>query len=126
MNDEIPYKTKNVVVIKQTQSSPVKKFIKDYFGLFPMLGGVLGAGSVYLAAYGTSMAVDAGSTITKELSYLFNYGTLDGIGLKESIASIYSNAKSVSGQWGIGGAVGGQFLFYKFKTSIRKLMYGKR
>jgi len=87
----------------------LKKFIKEYYGLIPVVGGTVIAGAVGVVAYSVGFAQD----IAKEIQYIST--TQDFWG---GFWSLYSNASSVCGKYVIPGFIAGQALTYKLKKSV--------
>jgi len=87
----------------------VKKFLKEYFGVIPMSGGMLTAGIVGTTVF--LISVVAGSS--QGLNYMIN-----GKNPVDVITSLYQQASNVAGQYAIPGAAAGQFLTYRFKKSV--------
>jgi len=87
----------------------LKKFLKEYYGLVPTLGGTIVAGSVGVVAYSVGFAKD----FSKELQYIL--ATQDVWG---GISSLYNYASSVGGKYIIPAFFIGQVLSYKLKKSV--------
>ncbi|HKZ45705.1 MAG TPA: hypothetical protein VJ343_03295 [archaeon] len=87
----------------------LKKFLKEYNSLIPIVGGTIIAGAVGIAAYTIGFAQD----ISKEIQYISN--TKDVLG---GIWALYETASSVCGKYVIPGFVAGQALTYKLKKTI--------
>lgn len=87
----------------------LKKFLKEYYGLVPILGGAVIAGTAGVIAYTVGFAQD----LTREIQYISN--TQDVLG---GLFSLYDNASSVAGKYVIPGFIAGQALTYKLKRAI--------
>ena len=87
----------------------LKKFLKEYYGLIPVVGGTVIAGAVGVVAYSVGFAQD----IAKEIQYIST--TQDFWG---GFWLLYNNASSVCGKYVIPGFIAGQALTYKLKKSV--------
>jgi hypothetical protein len=87
----------------------IKKFLKEYYGLVPVIGGTLVAGAVGVIAYSVGMAQD----ISKEAQYISSSNDVLG-----GILSLYNNASLICGKYVMPGFVAGQALTYKFKKNL--------
>lgn len=95
----------------------VKKFLREYFGVIPVSGGLLTAGLVGTTAFIISLV--AGSS--QGLSYIAS-----GENPVDVIASLYQQASGVAGKYMMPGAFAGQLLTYKFKKSIESWFKKRR
>jgi hypothetical protein len=84
--------------IRPTNFQKIKKFLSEYFGLVPTLGGVAVAGAAGIVTYSIGMA----------------YGLYNGV----EVSSLYSYASTISGKFVIPSFLVGQFLTYRLKKSI--------
>ena len=82
----------------------IRKFLGEYYGLIPTLGGVAVAGVTGLVAYSIGLA----------------HGIYDG----QSISSLYTYASSISRKFVLPGFLVGQFLTYKLKKAIFSIFKG--
>jgi hypothetical protein len=87
----------------------LRKFLKEYYGLIPVVGGTIIAGAVGVVAYSVGLAQD----FSKEVQYISS--TNDVIG---GVFTLYNNASAVCGRYIMPGFLAGQFLTYKFKKSL--------
>ena len=90
----------------------LKKIIKEYYGVIPVVGGTVVAGAVGIVAYSAGFAQD----FLKEIQYIST--TQDFWG---GISSLYNNASVVCGKYVIPGFIAGQALTYRLKKSITSL-----
>lgn len=84
-------------------------FLRDYFGLLPLLGGTITAGVVGGAAFAIGLACDASKTAAQ---------VMGGVNPVDAINSLYNSAGNLAGQYVMPAGVAGQFLTYRFKKSI--------
>lgn len=95
----------------------VKKFLREYFGIIPVSGGLLTAGLVGTTTF--LISIVAGSS--QGLNYVVN-----GKNPADVIASLYQQAGDVAGMYMMPSAVAGQLLTYKLKKSITSLFKKKK
>lgn len=84
-------------------------FLKDYFGVVPLLGATLTAGAVCGAAFLVGLASDSSRTAAQ---------IIGGANAVDAISSLYQHAGNLAGQYAMPAGGVGQFLTYKFKRSI--------
>lgn len=94
----------------------VKKFLREYYGLIPMLGGTLVAGATGIIAYSIGFA----QGLTKEIQYITTTQDL------ERILTLYEYGSSVAGKYILPGFVVGQALTYKLKKSLLSIFEKRR
>lgn len=87
----------------------LKKFLKEYYGLVPILGGTVIAGTAGLIAYSVGFAQD----LTKEIQYISTTQDIWG-----GVLSLYDNGSSIAGKYVIPGFIAGQALTYKLKKAL--------
>ena len=87
----------------------IKKFLREYFGLIPLTGGLLTAGAVGSAAFLISLL----SGTSQELTYVIN-----GKDAVDAISILYQKAGETAGHYIMPSAAVGQFLTYRFKKSV--------
>lgn len=87
----------------------LKKFLKEYYGLIPILGGTVIAGTAGIIAY----TVGSAQEITKQIEYITTTQDVWG-----GISALYESASSLGGKYIIPGFFAGQALTYKLKKAI--------
>ena len=87
----------------------LKKFLKEYYGLIPVTGGLTLAGLAGTTAYSIGLI----QNISKEIQYISSTGDIIG-----GIVSLYDFASSVAGKYVLPGFVAGQLITYKFKKAV--------
>jgi hypothetical protein len=87
----------------------IRKFLKEYFGPLPILGGTFTAGVVGTAAFLITLI----SGFSKGIPYVLN-----GSNPVDLIGSIYQQAGVTAGQLVMPAYAAGQFLTYRMKKSI--------
>ena len=86
------------------------KFLKDYFGLLPIVGGMFTSGLTSTAVFLIALLYN----LSKGYPQLFT-GNWDYV----SIA--YKKAGEIAGQWILPSYAAGQFLTYRMKKTITSL-----
>jgi len=84
-------------------------FLKDYFGVVPLVGATLTAGAVGGVAFAIGLASDVSKTAAQIMA---------GANAVDAINSLYQSAGNLAGQYFMPAGAAGQFLTYKFKRSI--------
>lgn len=90
----------------------LKKFLKEYYGLVPVAGGMALAGIAGMAAYSVGFAQD----ISRQIQYITSTGDVFG-----GIISLYESASSTAGKCVAPAFVAGQFMTYRLKKSLISL-----
>lgn len=93
----------------KTEYRKNNSFLRDYFGVLPLLGATITAGAVGGTAFLIDM-VNGASRTTAQI--------LGGMNALDAISSLYQHAGTLAGQYIMPAGVVGQFLTYKFKKSI--------
>lgn len=103
---------------KKSFLSKCNGFIKDYFGLIPITGGIITTGAVYVISYaiGTINALGHESIALNGnpsdiLYQLYGYGV-----------NIGKYGERLAGEWAKAGFVGGQLLTYTLKKRLKSLI----
>lgn len=94
----------------------IKKFLKEYYGVIPVLGGTVVAGVTGIIAYSIGVA----QGLTKEIQYILTTQDL------ERLFTLYEYGSSVAGKYIVPGFIVGQALTYKLKKSLFSIFEKRR
>lgn len=98
--------------------------IKEYFGPFPVIGGMVAAGAAQTIAFSLGVTYQAGNEL---LDFLKDPDIVSAMyDLPKTALEIYSYAKDLAGEFGMPAFVAGQFFAYKFKKGICSLLKKRR
>jgi len=89
----------------------VGRILKEYFGVWPLLGGVFTSGLTSTSVFLISLFYYLSGSCSQILS-----GNLDYVSLA------YKQAGEIAGQWILPSYAAGQFLAYKLKKAVLSLL----
>jgi hypothetical protein len=93
----------------------IVKFIKEYNGLVPVLGGLIVSGAAGVIAF----AVGSAQSASDSFRYLTQTGDFLG-----TIGMFYQKGSELAGKYALAGYVGGQFVSYKLKKTVSNFFAG--
>jgi len=94
----------------------IRKFLREYYGVIPVLGGTVVAGVTGIIAYSIGVA----QGLTKEVQYIL---TTQDVG---RFLVLYEYGSSVAGKYIVPGFMVGQALTYKLKKSLFSIFEKRR
>ena len=87
----------------------LKKILKEYYGLVPVLGGTVIAGAVGVVAY----TIGSAQELTNQIEYIITTQDIWG-----GLSALCDSGSALAGRYIIPGFIAGQILTYKLKKAI--------
>ena len=87
----------------------LKKFLKEYYGILPVVGGTVIAGAVGVVAY----TIGSAQELTNQIEYIVTTQDIWG-----GLSVLCDSGSALAGKYIIPGFVAGQVLTYKLKKTL--------